>query len=349
MSASRPSLEDLESAVYEGNYELARHLIEDCKLDPNDIPFPADDFKESILEKAVSFYPKMDSFCIKKQANSEKIFDLLVNAGVDVAKHGVRVLNHVISEWGWQQDPSAMKMRINIINKVLDKKVDINSVLTYNNHTALLLATDYGNKELCEVLLSRGASLTSKMTNYFDFRTPISVAIAHTHFTLAEQLLDHAIIQAKDGKCDLKEAIGPAIVFFSSEVKETQLPLLKKLIDNKADVNATDNYGRNALRRLIQFNNLHKTLAKEIMSVLLNNGIDTINLYKGEVILTMAIRQHYPQDLIKMLGDYNTEKRKLLNTALYTSLFTPLRSIVDEYAEDYERAEKPAPSLGTKI
>ncbi|MHB1949640.1 MAG: hypothetical protein ACYCQI_16190, partial [Gammaproteobacteria bacterium] len=154
MSTARYTLRDLELAISKGDFELARHLIEDCKMDPRN---SADDYFGQ-LAHATNASSKET---IEAQANSEKLLDLLFKAGVDInasfdparkknISNGARALEFVLENLSWKKDPSIMDVRINIINKLLDKKMDVNNVITMYGKTALALAAESGHMEICK-------------------------------------------------------------------------------------------------------------------------------------------------------------------------------------------------------
>lgn len=358
------TIEDLELALHQGDYELARHLIEDCKMALRDRPW-TDHFGE--LGAAVNASSKET---IEAQANSEKLLDLLFAAGIDIGasynpkhKHisnGARALATTISELSWKVDPLIMTQRFNIINKLLDKKIDVNSVISISGETALHCAVRDGNKEICKLLLSRGASLTSKVAS-ISHDTPISIAIYNNHFSLAEELLEHAIALSKEGKCNLKEAIGPSVLQLAGQTNEEQLPLLRKLIANKADVNALDHIGRNALHLLVVYGDhrnykLTANQAQKVMSILLKAGVDTTTQDEDKLTplaytkkcAAMFGNTEFHQVLIKTLefAPYNLGKTKALQSTLECRLFNPVIRIIDEFAEEYgnEKEATPAPS-----
>ncbi|MHB1947724.1 MAG: ankyrin repeat domain-containing protein [Gammaproteobacteria bacterium] len=319
--------EKLIDALWKGNYEAACGLIKDCK----DI----NGFDRPILYIAVAPHHKSAEGVF----NVEKQFDLLINAGLDLHKNnnGIEALLSVIARHYWpSNNPLIRQQRINIINKILDHKIDVNSVLTeYVGHTALHVAAEDGDEEFCQLLLKRGASLCSVYKDLFS-DTPIAAAFRNNHLELADALLEVAVAQAKEKKCDLTAAMGNSIL---SVLTKDRLSYFKKLLVLKANVNAQDRHKRTALHRIAErAGSAFSCIAghhKELLSLLFEAEIDaTIKDRDGNTAMQSAVKSwNHPANFeFKLL--YKFENRQLVTRALNNLLVPPLIKITNEYAVD---------------
>lgn len=328
--------EKLIDALRKGDYTTTCALIKECK-DINAIS------ARPLLEYAVDARGKStETLC-----HIENLFDLLITSGIDLHKNknGDRALLVAVNKSLFAiDDPLIRKQHFNIIDKLLDKKVDVDAELGAGKDTALHLATWTGDEEKCRFLIARGASLNAICTRMFH-DAPIATALYHDQSKLAEALIEIATAAAKEKKADLTAALGNSVL---SVIKtKEQLPTLKKLLFLKANVNAQDTLQRTALhyiaRNVSPYDNEYSDhdFLKELISLLANAGIDPmIKDEEGQTALQSAGAYYCKghEYCIKLL--HNLENRtplaNTLTSALEHTLFPPLINIVNKYAFDLE-------------
>ncbi|MHB1947115.1 MAG: ankyrin repeat domain-containing protein [Gammaproteobacteria bacterium] len=333
--------EILRQAANYGQYHIAKYLIKECKVDVK--PPAGKSFNETLLSLTLFNYNSAEHI--------ENMFDLLIEAGVNIhEKSGgnYSALNNIVERVCYITGLNHRQQCLNIINKLIEKKIDIDTKTTTNGYTALIAAVEHGDDELCRILLNAGANLGVKMNS--SNHTAISKAIESGHIALANELIDHAVELAKQGKCNLNEALGSSIAY----VDVTNLPLLKKLIDLKADINAEDNNHRNVLDRLIfqlaypAFLSWPESISKqeiaEFTIAILNAGI-AINKKRNHVGFestksssfdlakkyeynpeTMARWRHNPEQGAKYA--YNPNVAFIKNLLIYLSLNQETRKLL---------------------
>lgn len=329
--------EKLMAAVHKGDYEVIRGLIKDCK-DISDIK----DWQTSILAAAVGSYSKSeDTLC-----QIEKIFDLLIEAGVDLHKNknGIDALRAAVLWCYWHpRNPVFKQQRINIINKLLDAKVDVNCVLSpHSKETPLHYAVMTGDEEICQLLIKRGASLSSTSAMMYS-DTPISKAFNLDRLKLANFLLEIAIAQAKENKCDLTAVLGNSVL----NVIQTRerLPLLKKLLELKANVNAQDTIKRTALHHIAihigtDTDYWEWGYVEDLVGILSAAGINAaINDETGRMAWQYSLERGLDLSNQRVRLFCKLAHRSQLAHSL-NKLFPPLIKIIDEY-EDFKSEDMP--------
>ncbi|MHB1948124.1 MAG: ankyrin repeat domain-containing protein [Gammaproteobacteria bacterium] len=327
--------EKLIDALRIGDYESACCLIKECK-DIND-PNIQGRFGAPILAAAIDPVGKSkEGLC-----HVEKLFDLLITAGVDVHKNrnGTDALLLIVYGSFWPEADSAIKtLRINITNKILDNKIDVNSTLA-SDKTALHLAAEEGDEDLCRLLIRRGANLCAVYDPFY-FDTPIAGAFRYEKFKLAEELLEVAKTQANEKKCDLTAAIGMSVL---SVLKKDHLPYLKKLLNLKANVNAQDWLKRTALHliaereRIYTLSSSDRTQIKKLIQLLSAAGIDATIKDSADKTALQRTKEKWnrPENFLANLL-YQCENRQVISRSLHNLLFPPLIQITNEYAVAFE-------------
>ena len=299
----------------------------------------------------------------------EKIFDFLIEKGVDPLQNreGYRALFALV-ENGYPED--ARPLQINIINKLLDKGLNINEVKEYIGYggrkefrTLIMLAVE-NTIDICRLLLKRGAKLD--FTHCLDHTTAISRALFLNRNELAQELISHAIELEKKGECNIAAAFGPSLHGMlgpnqlRSKPSEKYFADIQKLIDQKADINARDRFEDTPLHDLVEPFTIRcftEETLKTILTQFLTAGADVSLKNKRDREFTVmdvalefgprygtAALSAFVVDFINS-WNYNSKKKPVL-TDTFGTLFSsakdfskPLISIVDEYATDYKRTD----------
>lgn len=266
------------TAIMQGKLDIAIYLIEECGLEMNKNNNKYDPQHSELLKN------------ITDMKNIEKITDLLLKSSKN--KLEPTFCYHLLFNICSNRDDKSEEVtqqRINVFKKLVNQqRVDVN-LHNQSGTNPLLFVIEDNNVVFCRLLLAHGADICVKLKDhsYYDkpYETPISLALKNNHKDLFQELLNYAIEKSKAGKCNLKEAIGPTIIY---AVALYDLDILQRLLQLGADVNAVDYSHRNALYWIAQMifkkPDLYwfkciETMAQleKVLSILLETGIDYTN------------------------------------------------------------------------
>ena len=123
---------------------------------------------------------------------------------------------------------------VKLVKELIDEGADVNKALTTDGDTPLCIAARYGQLDVAQLLLDRGAEV-NKADRYGS--TPLYIAARYGQLAVAELLLD------KGAEVNLANTYGATPLWIA--VQEGKLDVAKLLIDKGADVNkAETTYGR---------------------------------------------------------------------------------------------------------
>ena len=184
-----------------------------------------------------------------------------------------------------------------LIEKLLKAGADPNTFTTAQAETVLMKASREGNVEAVKVLLDHGAEVNAKEN--FRGQTALMWAAAEGHPDIVSMLAAHGAeldIRSYDRDTSLpKMAAGtPAapiarggLTALLFAARQGQIDTTKALLDAKADINALDSDGNNALTLAIL--NTHYDLAQ----LLIDRGADpNIAAKNGRTALYSAVEMH---------------------------------------------------------
>jgi len=184
-----------------------------------------------------------------------------------------------------------------LIEKLLKAGADPNTLTTAQAETVLMKASREGNVEAVKVLLDHGAEVNVKEN--FRGQTALMWAAAEGHADIVSMLAAHGAelnLRSYDRDTTLpKMAAGtPAapiarggLTALLFAARQGEIESVKALLDAKADVNAVDSDGNNALTLAIL--NTHYDLA----AILIDRGADAnIAAKNGRTALYSAVEMH---------------------------------------------------------
>jgi uncharacterized protein len=184
-----------------------------------------------------------------------------------------------------------------LIEKLLQAGADPNTLTTAQAETVLMKASREGNVEAVKVLLDHGAEVNAKEN--FRGQTALMWAAAEGHTDIVSMLATHGAelnVRSYDRDTSLpKMAAGtPAapiarggLTALLFAARQGQIDAAKALLDAKADINAVDSDGNNALTLSIL--NTHYDLTQ----MLINRGADpNIVAKNGRTALYSAVEMH---------------------------------------------------------
>lgn len=166
---------------------------------------------------------------------------------------------------------------------IQNTNINLDSPVNASNESLLCIFASEGRRDACLFLLSNGASLNGSPETP-NTNAPIANAFRSNHSDLAKELAQY-IFQNPGKKYDPKIAFGDSILF---AVSTGDLSLLEYLIQQKANINATDKNGQTALHMLVyHLTNETPITAKlnpiQFTQILLKAGIN-VNLTCAETV-----------------------------------------------------------------
>src|SRR5580658_168944 len=184
-----------------------------------------------------------------------------------------------------------------LIEKLLKAGADANTFTTAQAETVLMKASREGNLEAVKVLLNHGAEVNAKEN--FRGQTALMWAAAEGHADIVSMLATHGAelnVRSYDRDTSLpKMAAGtPAapiarggLTALLFAARQGQIDAVKALLDAKADINAVDSDGNNALTLAIL--NTHYDLTQ----FLIDRGADpNVAAKNGRTALYSAVEMH---------------------------------------------------------
>ena len=142
------------------------------------------------------------------------------------------------------------------IKYLLDSRVDIKKKLDEDGWTALMLASQNGRKEMCELLIEKGADV-----NAVSIRgTALMVAAEEGNKEVCELLIE------KGAEINAVNEFGTTALMFAA--KEGNKEVCQLLVEKGLEVNTADKYGITAFMRAANRGN------KEVCQLLIEKGAD---------------------------------------------------------------------------
>jgi ankyrin repeat protein len=211
---------------------------------------------------------------------------------------------------------AARNGQINLVQKLIDKGVDVNKVDKYGKN-ALLYATSYNHKDTVEMLLRNGAVVDMK-NSYGE--TSLKLAIFKGYIDIVKLLIEYGadtnaegnkgvtalMAAAANGQEEIVETLlknnaNPNLTAFGDNtvlMSAVKYPrIVKILIMHNANVSQKDSFGRSALIWAVHNKNI------ESCKILLENGADpNLSDQKGETPLSLARKKGMVKisELLKM-------------------------------------------------
>jgi len=184
-----------------------------------------------------------------------------------------------------------------LIEKLLQAGADPNTLATAQAETVLMMASRDGNTEAVKVLLAHGAEVSAKEN--FRGQTALMWAAAEGHADIVSLLAAHGAdlnvrSYDRDTSMPKMEAGTPAapiarggLTALLFAARQGQMDAARALLDAKADINAVDSDGNNALTLSIL--NTHYDLAQMLIDRSADPNIAAKN---GRTALYSAVEMH---------------------------------------------------------
>jgi ankyrin repeat protein len=294
-------------AVTFGDYWAAKYLIEEHKVDATQVRTLED---ENLLSCAALYFDKQ-----KKQYIAELI-ELLINSRVPHNEPNQVVLATFISGTKAYQNAGCREEFLNTIRLMVRRKIDINAQ-SQRGQTALMVAAEEGDKEVCFLLMELGADITLRDKGN---ATAISIAFFYNHVSLAKDLIQYV----KDKKLNLTVALGTSFISVRLDVK-----LVTFLAEHHADPNLRDSFGLTALHRVAsELNHQIKDEKTQRENPKAMRAFTQQLIAVTEVLLKSGADPLIKNIILDELGDY-VEHQDVLNDAISRLEHLPEKYKVD--------------------
>ena len=236
----------------------------------------------ALYQAVLNLNPKLVEYFLDKGASIEKAGGTDVYGNIMMAAAGSKFNNSndkspvdlTLLEKSAENSAKIMQM---IINKV-DKKL-INDSL--EGKTPLIIAVGNSYIDTAKILIENGANI-----NAVDIEgwSALSYAVNNGDIEIAKLLLEN--------KAKIKDEL---LIAIKSPIVESRINMMKLLIDNKANINYTDENGFNPLNIAIESGDM------ELTKFLITNGANVNSLMQdGVSLIGYAIAQNN-MDLLQML------------------------------------------------
>ena len=236
----------------------------------------------ALYQAVLNLNPKLVEYFLDKGASIEKAGGTDVYGNIMMAAAGSKFNNSndkspvdlTLLEKSAENSAKIMQM---IIDKV-DKKL-INDSL--EGKTPLIIAVGNSYIDTAKILIENGANI-----NAVDIEgwSALSYAVNNGDIEIAKLLLEN--------KAKIK---GELLIAIKSPIVESRINMMKLLIDNKANINYTDENGFNPLNIAIETGNM------ELTKFLITNGANVDSLMRdGVSLIGYAIAQNN-MDLLQIL------------------------------------------------
>ena len=236
----------------------------------------------ALYQAVLNLNPKLVEYFLDKGASIEKAGRTDVYGNIMMAAAGSKFNNSndkspvdlTLLEKSAENSAKIMQM---IIDKV-DKKL-INDSL--EGKTPLIIAVGNSYIDTAKILIENGANI-----NAVDIEgwSALSYAVNNGDIEIAKLLLEN--------KAKIK---GELLIAIKSPIVESRINMMKLLIDNKANINYTDENGFNPLNIAIETGNM------ELTKFLITNGANVDSLMRdGVSLIGYAIAQNN-MDLLQIL------------------------------------------------
>lgn len=174
-----------------------------------------------------------------------------------------------------------------------------------NGYDALLIATEFYDYEYVKLLVDNGADIKTKNQNNFNLLILVSLRNSPDTITEAKYFIDKGI-----NVNDFTNQGKTALTFACTT---RNLELVKLLVENGANINATDFEGFTALMHVVYYNENYGDDKSNIIYYMINNGADfNIRNNYNKTVLDYAIDNNMSQS-VKLLMDHGAD---------YQSFFT---------------------------
>ena len=139
---------------------------------------------------------------------------------------------------------------------LLDLGIDVQKL--GDGMTALMAAADRGSKEVCELLIKKGADVNASLVTFGT--TALMIAAVNGEKEVCQLLIDN--------DADINASAQSGWTALMSAAENGHKEVCELLIDNDADVNATDKYGETVLMYAV------KEGYKEVCELLIEKGAE---------------------------------------------------------------------------
>ncbi|XP_072160519.1 uncharacterized protein [Bemisia tabaci] len=205
--------------------------------------------------------------------------------------------------------------RLDVVDYLIKKGADI-QCKTKNGKTPLHIAAIHGHTEIAELLVENGADIHARSENYH-YATPLQYAIECKKLEVAKILISvGSDVNAYDPLVHFARGRGGTLLHYAA--RDTDDTLIRFLVENGADVNATEYDGRTPLCLLVKH---HGSFA--VMRYLIEKGA-TLNNERGGTPLYWAMREGY--------GGYDLKAANFL-----IEMGTDVNSYIDYHGDEWDQ------------
>ena len=238
---------------------------------------------------------------------------------------------------------------INIISQIIDNKCSVQS-RNKAGDTALHFAVDMDNREIGELLITRGADIFAVNANG---QSPLYLALYNPN-NIKQWMLNSSTYDSRDGlgngilhyiaqwqldtiipmvvqrgiSLEMKNATGETPLFFA--IKKDSPSTIQALINAGANIHARDTLGNTALHAAVRWN------AIDCVPILLESGLDcNAQNLSGDTPLHEAVRLGMGS-ITKTLLDFKADleiRNNLGNTPLFEAITSGVPTSVEQLLE----------------
>ena len=300
----------LSYAIENGNENIIKYLVEKG----SDVDYTSINGMSVLYDAVLNLNPKLVEYLLEKGASIEGAGNSYIYGNIITAAAGSKFNNSndkspVDLEALEKSAENSVK-----ITKMIIGKADNNLINdSLEGKTPLIIAVGNSYFETAKILIENGADVNSVD---FEGWSALSYAVNNGDIGIAKLLLTN--------KAKIK---GELLLAIKSPIVESRIDMMKLLIDNKANINYTDDDGFTPLNIAIETGNM------ETVKLLITNGADVNSLMQdGVSLIGYAIAQNN-MDLLQILIENganinNTDGDSLASTPLMTASRLGLDNVV---------------------
>ena len=303
----------LSYAIENGDENIIKYLVEKG----SDVDYTSINGMSVLYDAVLNLNPQLVEYLLEKGASIEGAGETDVYGNIITAAAGSKFNN--------MQDKSPVDLTLleksaensAKIMETIISKADKNSInyiyAPLDGKTPLIIAVGNSYFETAKILIENGADVNSVD---FEGWSALSYAINNGDIEIAKLLLTN--------KAKIK---GELLLAIKSPIIESRIDMMKLLIDNKANINYTDDDGFTPLNIAIETGNM------ETAKLLITNGADVNSLMQdGVSLIGYAIAQNN-MDLLQILIENganinNTNGDSWADTPLMTASRLGLDNVV---------------------
>lgn len=303
----------LSYAIENGNENIIKYLVEKG----SDVDYTSINGMSVLYDAVLNLNPKLVEYLLEKGASIEGAGNSYIYGNIITAAAGSKFNN---KNDKFPVDLEALEKSAENSAKIMQtliSKVDKNSInyiyAPLDGKTPLIIAVGNSYFETAKILIENGADVNSVD---FEGWSALSYAVNNGDIEIAKLLLTN--------KAKIK---GELLLAIKSPIVESRIDMIKLLIDNKANINYTDDDGFTPLNIAIETGNM------ETVKLLITNGADVNGLMQdGVSLIGYAIAQNN-MDLLQILIENganvnNTNGDSWADTPLMTASRLGLDNVV---------------------